>query len=166
MIPSNEKPANTATFDPEITAHTPQIVKALAGQPLEFAAKVMAMALLEVDLGAKALEQSLKARGHRKAGEGLYECALRTVSELTTAKAFAEAKVSSLNDHLNEAGIALAELELGFLLVGCSGCFEPGRTLAQRARDVVAFVKKIVVRTTVESQTVTMTVVKSEPVLP
>lgn len=163
MNASTEK-TDDVMFEPEITAYTPQLVKNLAGHPLAFAAKVMAMALLEADLGTHALDQALRAGGHRKSGEGLHECALRTVSELTIAKSLAENKVSFLNDQLNEAGLALTELELGFLLAGRPSCFKPGRTLAQRARDVVDFVKKIVTKTTLTSQTVT--VVVSEPIMP
>ena len=152
------------TFSTDITEHTPELVKELVGQPLEHAATVMSLALLQAKLGSESLERNLRTRGARRLGEGPFECAVRIIAELDAKKKQAEAQVKSLELERDETANVLSELELGFLLAGCTACFKPCRSLVQRARDIVAFVKKITVRTTVLMQATT--VVVSEPVLP
>lgn len=163
--------ANPATitpvlFAPELCEHTPSIVRELAGQSVEFAARIMSIALREQEQGMKALNGALKTRTVRLPEEGLFECTVRTLAELTTKKSFAEARVAELERGAEKLSNTIADIEVGLILRGAMPVFKPLRSLNERALTMIEYLSRVLVKTTIATETVTTTVARQEPVLP
>jgi hypothetical protein len=159
------------TFAPELDERTPRIVRQLAGQPITFAAEMMALALDDKKQGTEELLNFMVERGHKRDDESAFAAAIRTITELSSAGASIEAeltvvkkKLAAALDGADELIEKIIAIQLGIADAGVKPPVTTPDSLCRQATALLAFLVRTLIVTDVQS--VTRTVVTQRPVFP